>query len=294
MISEAFWLRELGALQTPIIDIIGFSEVITSEKFGPVNPKYREYAHDLNKAARLIMDRMVQRLDESKSQERKSGLKRKSDLKQQSGDALASVLMSHEIRSPLNVIIGFAEIMMRSLFGPMDDPYQAYAEDIHSSGMLLLDVINDLLDLARVEAERIELDEGSVDVEKAVQESLREAMPQAVQGQVTLTWVPSVAKLPNLLCDRRRLRQMLLNILSSAAKFDKPGRMVEVGTDFSDGPGIVIRDTGWGILMDSLKLILTKCLMEQHGGNLLIASMPNDGVTVRLLFPSERILRSEE
>jgi two-component system cell cycle sensor histidine kinase PleC len=157
--------------------------------------------------------------------------------------------------------------------------------------MLLLGVINDLLDLARLETVGIELDEGSIDVEKAVQEVLRGAVLQASQRQVGLTWVPSAAKLPDLFCDRSRLRQMLLNILLSAAQFDKPGRMVEVGTELSDGLAIVIRDNGWGVLIDALKLILTKSLIERHGGNLSMVSTLNDGVTLRLSFPPERIIR---
>jgi signal transduction histidine kinase len=167
---------------------------------------------------------------------------------------------------------------MRELFGQIDDRYRTYVEDIHASGMLLLDMINDLLDIARLETGEMELDEGSVDIEKAVQEGSPGSGAACHAASGDLTWVPSAAELPDICCDRRTLRQMLLNMLSSAAKFDKPGRMVEVGTDLWDGLAIVINDTGWGVVTDALRLILTKSLIERHGGNLSIVSTPNDGI----------------
>jgi len=84
---------------------------------------------------------------------------------------------------------------------------------------------------------------------------------------------------------------MLVNLLSSAAKFGRAGHLVEIGTDLSDGFSFVIRDTGWGIQMDDLRLLVTKGLIERHGGNFSMVSTSNDGSTVRLSFPLERILR---
>jgi signal transduction histidine kinase len=287
MISEAFLLRELGTLRTPVNDIIGFSEVITSEKFSPINPKYREFAEHIQQSARHltnlsveVINLLMQGINESKGVERARNIR------------VGSIC--EEIFTPLNATVGFSEMIMRELFGPIGDQYRTYVENIHASGILLNNVISDLHDLAILEAGvEWELDEESVDVEKVVQEALLEAVPWANQHQVTLTWVPSAAKLPNLYCGRRFLRRMLLNMLLSAAKFGEPGRMVEVGTDLSDGFAIFISDTGWALLTDPLRLILTKFLIGLHGGELSIVNAPNDGVTVRLSFPPERIIRSD-
>ena len=116
-------------------------------------------------------------------------------------------------------------------------------------------------------------------------------MPTAARRGVALTWVSSSTNLPNLYCDQGRVRQMLVNLLSSAAKFDRAGSLVEVGTDLSGDFSFVIRDTGWGIQMDNLRLLVTKGLIERHDGNFSMVSMSNDGNTVRLSFPPERILR---
>ena len=116
-------------------------------------------------------------------------------------------------------------------------------------------------------------------------------LPQATQRGETLTGVSNATNLPNLCCDQGRLRQMLVNLLSSAAKFDTAGNLVEVGIDLSGGFSIVIRDTGWGIQMDNLRLLVTKGLIERHGGNFSITSSSHGGTTVRLSFPPERMLQ---
>ena len=281
MISAAFWLRELGALRSPANDIIRLSEVITSERFGPIDPKYREYAEDIHKCAVYLMGLIIQRVDAANSKNRKN------DLEHKPGETLAL----HDLRSALNGIIGFSEIIAKELFGLIENGYPAYAESIHASGICLLDTTSDMLDLARLETGNIVLDERGVDVARAVQEALRVTMPQATERGVTLTWLSSTTNLPNLYCDRRYLRQMLVNLLSSGAKFDRAGGLVELGTDLSDGFSIVTRDTGWGIQMDNLRLLVTKGLTERHGGNFSMVSTSNDGNTVRLSFPPERILR---
>jgi signal transduction histidine kinase len=280
VINAAFGLRELGALRSPANDIIRLSEVIMSERFGPVDPKYREYAEDIHKCAVYLMGLIIQRVDTANS---KNG---KNDLERKPGETLAL----HDLRSALNGIIGFSEIIAKELFGPIENGYPAYAKSIHASGMCLLDTTSDMLDLARLETGNMVLDERRVDVARAVQEALRVTMPQATERGVTLTWVSSTTNLPNLYCDSGYLRQMLVNLLSSGAKFDRAGGLVEVGTDLSDGFSIVTRDTGWGIQMDNLRLLVTKGLIERHGGNFSIMGPPNGGITVHLSFPPERIL----
>jgi K+-sensing histidine kinase KdpD len=282
VISAAFWLSESGALRSPANDIIRLSEVITSERFGSVEPKYREYAECVHKSAVHLIEVINERVDPANTKNREN------DLEQVPAETIALV---YELRSILNAIIGFSEIFVKQVFGPVDVQYLTYAENIHASGICLLDMTSDMLTLARLETGNIALDERGVDVARAVQEALRVTIPQATERGVTLTWVSNTADLPKILCDQGCLRQMLVNLLSSAAKFDWAGRLVEVGTDLSDGFSIVIRDTGWGILMDSLRLLVTKGLIERHGGDFSIMSSTNDGIMARLAFPPEHIVQ---
>ena len=225
--------------------------------------------------------------------------------------------MSHELRTPLNAIIGFSDVMKGELFGPIGNPsYRRYVEDISSSGNDLLAIINDVLDIARYEAGKLELEEESVSVDESVREALRLTGPQAVQGEVAVAWLPA-PELPDLYCDRVRLRQMLLNLLSNAVKFTRPGGRVEVTTELADGLAIIVKDTGIGIKPEDiarvltpfgqvasvysrihqgtgLGLSLTKALIEQHGGSLSLVSAPGTGTTVRIAFPAERLTRESE
>jgi len=226
--------------------------------------------------------------------------------------------MSHELRTPLNAIIGFSELMRGELLGPLGNPkYRAYAADIHFSGTHLLAVINSILDVVRHEAGKLELQEETLAVEDVVDEALRLVAPQALRGEVEFRWQPPAPALPQLYCDRVRLRQMLLNILSNAVKFTEPGGSVEIKAALEDELRIDVRDTGIGIEPDDiarimtpfgqvasmysrthqgagLGLTLTKALVEQHGGRIALYSAPGVGTTVRLSFPAERVMRTPE
>jgi len=224
--------------------------------------------------------------------------------------------MSHELRQPLNAIIGFSELMKAETFGPVGNPtYVEYAADINFSGTHLLEIINDILDVVRYESGKMELKEEVVDVDAVINEALRLVAPQALHGQIVLEWQPPVPSLPQLFCDRVRLRQMLVNILSNAVKFTRPGGSVEIGAELADGLRLVVRDTGIGIRLEDigsimmpfgqvasayardhqgtgLGLTLTKALIERHGGTLSLDSTPGVGTTVRLSFPAERVVSS--
>ena len=226
--------------------------------------------------------------------------------------------MSHELRTPLNAIIGFSDLMKSEILGPMGNTtYVGYAADIHFSGNHLLEIINDILDVVRYEAGRMELKEEAVEVDGVIDEALRLVAPQAAQGDVALVWTPPASSLPLLFCDRVRLRQMLLNLLSNAVKFTQPGGSVEVKVELGDGLHLVVQDTGIGIKPDDLALImtpfgqiasvyarnqqgtglgltLTKALIERHDGRLTLESTPDVGTAVRLIFPDERVMRSPD
>jgi K+-sensing histidine kinase KdpD len=269
----------MATLRASLNEIICSAEVISSEKFGPVEKEYREFTQAIEGNARSILDNLI--THSLLTDQVKFKLKE---------EPLNVRLISHPVRTFLIVIFNFSDDIKGEMFGPIDSRYRTYAEDIHVKGMLLLDFIDGMLDLLKLEAGNFERNEESVDVEEVVQEAFRIVAPQAMQGEVTLRWVPSKTKLPNIYCNRVRLRWMLLNMLSNA--FDKPRQLVEVGTDLSKGLAIVLSNIGSDVLKDSLKLILMKSLIEQYGGQLSIVSTRNDGVTARLSFPPERIIRS--
>jgi signal transduction histidine kinase len=223
--------------------------------------------------------------------------------------------IGHEIRTPLNAIIGFADLIPLMSDGAPKQPVLAeYATYIKDAGDHLLKVLNDLLDLAKAEANRIELNEAPLELSRLVQHCLRMVAPQAEKGRLMLTTrVP--ADLPPIHADDMRLRQILINLLSNAIKFTPEGGSVEVSAEPTDTGGvrIAVRDTGIGIAPNDiakalepfgqidnalsrkhrgtgLGLALTRRLTELHGGNLAIASEVGTGTTVSVTLPADRVL----
>ncbi len=222
--------------------------------------------------------------------------------------------MSHELRTPLNAIIGFAEVIERETFGPAGPRYREYAGDIHGSGRHLLQVINDILDLAKVEAGQMLLHEARLDPALVMQGCVRLIKPRAAKSNVRI-YTAFDPNLPVLLADEARLRQIGLNLLSNAVKFTKAGGRVSISTGI-DGEGgitIAVADTGIGMTADEIRIALepfqqvtsslsrtnegtglglplTKTLVELHGGRLEITSAPGRGTTVTARFPPSRSL----
>jgi signal transduction histidine kinase len=225
--------------------------------------------------------------------------------------------MSHELRTPLNAIIGFSEIMKAEILGPISPRYREYASNIHRSGSHLLALINDILDVSKLDAGKVELIDETVDVAAIVAECAALVEPQAVGSGVTLD-----AELPKgeylLRADSRRLRQILLNLMSNAAKFTLAGGYVRVlVSTCKDGLSIAVADTGIGIApedipraferfgqIDStlarkyegtgLGLPLARHLTELHGGRLDLESQVGVGTTITLNFPASRIVTQRE
>ena len=223
--------------------------------------------------------------------------------------------MSHELRTPLNAIIGFSEIIKEELFGGIEEPrYRAYAEDIHRSGGHLLQLINDILDLTKIDAGKYQLRETECDVQLAVSDVVRLMHDILVRNGITLE-NKSAARLPLLFADERAVRQIVLNFLSNAAKFTPRGGRIEImARQAADGClEISVCDTGIGMapedipralspfdqLEDSwdrryegtgLGLPLTNALLTLHEGKLEIASAPGAGTTVTARFPTHRTL----
>jgi len=216
--------------------------------------------------------------------------------------------MSHELRTPLNAIIGFSEIMESGMFGPLGaDKYQEYCSDIHSSGQYLLDVINDILDMSKIEAGRIRLEFEDLALDPLLNEAMRVVGARAQDKALELS-----AKIDpelGLRADRRALKQIVLNLLSNAVKFTPQGGRVTVRGRQTDGCIVLsIADTGIGIAQDALArlgrpfeqvesqltkrhqgsglgLAISKSLVELHGGTMRIRSTPGKGTTVMVRLP---------
>ncbi len=222
--------------------------------------------------------------------------------------------MSHELRTPLNAIIGFSEMMVCEVLGTMGNArYREYAEAIFSSGRHLLDLINEVLDLAKIEAGQFELSDEWLVVNDALEDAVRLVGPRAAEKGTVVVRSPGVA--PQLRADRRALCQMLLNLLSNAVKFTPAGGKITLGAHW-DGLGLrlEVTDTGCGIPADRIAdlahpfvqvdtalnrshtgtgigLYLTRSLVELHGGRLAITSRQGEdsGTTVTLYFPPDRL-----
>ena len=221
--------------------------------------------------------------------------------------------MSHELRTPLNAIIGFSDVIQSRMFGPISDRYRDYAVNILTSGNHLLGLINDVLDLAKLEAGQVDLHEEDVDLVEMIGTSLRFVEPQAKKSNVQLSHVID-ERARFIRADGRRMRQAVINLLSNAVKFTPSGGRVRVACAHTDsGVLIVVSDTGVGMAatdipkamqpfgqVDStisrkyegtgLGLPLTKDLVELHGGTLTVDSQLNVGTTVTILIPSHRII----
>ncbi|HJW41901.1 MAG TPA: ATP-binding protein [Rhizomicrobium sp.] len=221
--------------------------------------------------------------------------------------------MSHELRTPLNAIIGFSEVIQTAMFGPVPQRYVEYAHDIHTSGLHLLDLINDILNLSKIEAGKLELHESLVSVKDAVEECYALLRGSAEKGSVGLRLHTDDGNCL-LRADPRAVKQILLNFLSNAVKFTPAGGEVVTNVDV-DGQGrmrVSVSDTGIGMSAADIKIALTpfgqidsriarkhqgtglglplaKSLLDLHDGKLLIASEPNKGTTLIALFPSGRV-----
>ncbi len=223
--------------------------------------------------------------------------------------------MSHELRTPLNAIIGFAEIIKDQLFGAVGQPqYVEYAQDIYDSGALLLSLINDILDMSKIEAGKRALAEAVLDIEHVIQSVFRLVVSRAKMGKLHL--VVKVPKdLPHLRGEEKALKQVLTNILTNAIKFTPEGGNVTLSArmDEFNRMCIKVEDTGIGIAPEDipvalapfgqiesalsrknqgtgLGLPLTKALVELHGGVLDLQSKLGAGTSITIIFPAERVV----
>jgi len=222
--------------------------------------------------------------------------------------------MSHELRTPLNAIIGFAEVMESEIMGPIGrDCYRDYAHDIKTSGMHLLEIISDILDLSKVEAGKVEMQEATIELPRVIIACLKLIDERAKLASVYL-WNHVLSDLPPVRADERKLKQILINLLSNAVKFTPAGGHVTVTARVDDtGIVIAVSDTGIGIAPGDipralspftqientmsrrfdgtgLGLPLADSLARLHGGTLTVASAVGKGTTVTITLPTDRIV----
>ena len=223
--------------------------------------------------------------------------------------------MSHELRTPLNAIIGFSEIIMNRIFGPgHPERYDSYAKDINNSGRHLLEIIDEILDLSKIEAGREGLDEAEIDLEELISSTRRLFNGRFDEAELSLRIeLPSPA--PTILCDATKMKQCLANLLSNSLKFTPSGGRIGISAAFDPlgDLAITISDTGIGIASadiptvmspfgqveaafqrahsgTGLGLPLTRALIELHGGTFRIDSELGKGTAVTVTLPGKRVI----
>jgi two-component system cell cycle sensor histidine kinase PleC len=224
--------------------------------------------------------------------------------------------MSHELRTPLNAILGFSEVMKTEMLGPLNNPhYREYAESIHQSGQHLLQVINEILDLSRIEAGRHELHEEAIDIVEIAKECHRLLKLKADSKSLRIVedYAPRLAQ---VWAEERALRQICLNLMGNALKFTPPGGTITLRVSETDAGEVLlsVRDTGPGIPKDELSRVMqafgqgslaqrtaeggsglglpiVKGLIELHGGRFELKSELRKGTEVTVFLPKERVLR---
>ena len=222
--------------------------------------------------------------------------------------------VSHEIRTPLNAITGFTEVIMAERFGPIgNERYRDYLKDVHAAGMHIVALLNDLLDLSKIESGQLNLNFANVSLNELTQQCVGVMQPQASRARIIIR-TSLTPGLPQVVADERSLRQIVLNLLSNSIKFTGPGGQVIISTAFADNGEAVlrVRDTGvgmsekdveaalepfrqtatagtWGSGGTGLGLPLTKALAEANRAHFSIKSAPNAGTLIEVAFPPTRV-----
>jgi signal transduction histidine kinase len=263
------------------------------ESYAGLEKKVEERTRDLNVALAQL---------EEKGRELETVSRHKSEF-------LAN--MSHELRTPLNAIIGFSEVLQEQMSGELNEAQMGYVGDVLEAGQHLLSLINDILDLSKIEAGRMELDLGNVSVPQALNSGLTMHGERAERNGITLTLAvgPEVG---SIRADERKVRQVIFNLLSNAVKFTPPGGHVDVSACVADGMvEVSVADTGPGIAREDheqifeefqqargfshgsregtgLGLTLSRQFIELHGGRLWVESEQGAGSTFRFTLPLEQ------
>ncbi len=297
--------------QGPLYVALGAMAVMTAMFFILLSRRLEETSRDIL-AYRSQREKLIAELERARDQAERDR-RRAEEASRAKSRFLAT--MSHELRTPLNAIMGFSEILSHEMMGPHAvSAYKHYSADIHSSGHYLLALIDDILDLSRIETGRQELAEEAVDIAAVAGECARLFQARADERRHALLFdVPGDC--PRLIGDRRALRQILLNLVSNAIKFTPAGGTIRVAAAVDDGERLVlsVKDTGPGIPAHELDgavaafargalatrraidgaglgLPIVKGLVKLHEGELAIRSMDGAGTIVLVIFPRRRVL----
>ncbi len=227
--------------------------------------------------------------------------------------------MSHELRTPLNAIIGFSEMMIKKTFGALGhNKYDEYLDDIHMSAKHLLEIINEVLDMSKIEAGKVELDEQEIDMAGLIDSVVRIMANRAFNSGLEIKELVT-GNLPPLYADARLIRQILINLITNAIKYSHKSGVIEVNAALNEKGGmlLIVKDYGVGIPKDRIKeamqpfgqihdpthsntqqgtglgLPLTKAMTELHGGTLFLESDTGMGTKVTITFPKDRVRPSE-
>jgi signal transduction histidine kinase len=309
------WYLLLFLIARPVTQLVASMRRIATGDTSTSVPslEHRTEVGDMARAVQVFKDKSIEnQLLHEQEARRSAELARARDEAQAANRTKSEFLanMSHELRTPLNAVIGFSEIMMGQIYGPLGDKrYAEYAGDIHKSGQHLLEIINDILDIAKVEAGRLELRSGHVELPKLLSSCERLMEAKAASAGVSLVVRP-VEAISEVVADEIRLRQILLNLLSNAVKFTPRGGSVTLAVE--PGPGgtcdFKVIDTGIGMTEEQVALAmepfrqidntlsrrfegtglglpLTKALVELHNGVLILASKPDVGTTATVRLP---------
>ena len=310
LFSGAGFLTVLYVIEGVVFPIRKITESMSSVAEGHLDGAipYEGRGDEIGSLARSLRVFQENALEKMRLQIAKEGAEAANRMK-----SLFLAKMSHELRTPLNAIIGFSEIIKNEMFGAGDYRYRDYSSDIFKSGVHLLEVINNILDISRMEAGQMELHDQTVDVKKVTEACFRFiALKAEESGLQLLTSFPD--DLPLIRADERRIMQILLNLLSNAVKFTPKGGKIRVTVSRRrDELSISVRDSGIGMTPEQipkaltafvqidnslnrqhsgtgLGLAISKRLAEAHGGRFEIESTPGRGTTVTLLLPPERVL----
>jgi signal transduction histidine kinase len=222
--------------------------------------------------------------------------------------------ISHEIRTPLNAMAGLAETIMAERFGPIgNERYREYIKDIHTAGSHLASVINDLLDLSKIETGRIEFTFADVSLNDLTQQCASIMQPQANSARIIIR-TALTAGLPHVVADERSLRQIVFNLLSNSIRLTGPGGQIIISTVFSDGGDVIlrVRDTGVGMSEKDIEAVtepfrdiatstnlgsggtgfglsLAKALAEANQAHFSIKAAPDAGTLIEITFPPNRV-----
>lgn len=223
--------------------------------------------------------------------------------------------MSHELRTPLNAIIGFSEMIFGETFGPLGhDKYKEYLGDIVSSARHLLEIINEVLDMSKIEAGRLELDETEMDIRSLIKAVTRMMDSKIFASDLSIS-LDMAKDMPNIRADERLMRQVLINLVNNAVKFSKPGDTITVRCYVENkSMHLIVADEGFGIPKEKIQYVmepfgqvadhaehqhdrgtglglpLAKAMIELHGGDLTLESDIGQGTTIHIIMPAERVL----